>query len=156
MAPATTSPIKILSDLGYEVWEMESDADMLRALVEAINSLSITNPSDGRIPILQEAIKSLRVKRRAAAPSKGMKVTEKRTTLKGSKFIPRAKPKAKANPVAMLPVAQDDNAPIFGTLLNGLKNIASLLKNIALLLGVQFRFKRLLAARQRKADALEV
>ena len=130
MAPATTSPIKILSDLGYEVWEIESDADMLRALVEAINSLSITNPSDGRIPILQDAIKSLRVKRRAAAPSRGMKVTEKRTTLKGSKFIPRAKPKAKAtvNKVAMLPAAQDDNAPIFSTLLNGLKNIASLLK----------------------------
>ena len=42
MAPATTSPIKILSDLGYEVWEMESDADMLSALVEAINTLSIT------------------------------------------------------------------------------------------------------------------
>ena len=157
MAPATTSPIKILSDLGYEVWEIESDADMLRALVEAINSLSITNPSDGRIPILQEAIKSLRVKRRAAAPSKGMKATEKRTTLKGSNFIPRAKPKAKAiaNKVAMLPAAQDDNAPIFGTLLNGLKGIASLLKNIALLLGAQFRFKRLLSARQRKADALE-
>ncbi len=56
MAPATTSPIKILTDLGYEVWEMETDADMLRALVEAINTLTITNPSDGRIPILQSAV----------------------------------------------------------------------------------------------------
>ena len=49
MAPATTPTVKILTDLGYQVWEMESDADMLRALVEAINTLSITNPNDGRI-----------------------------------------------------------------------------------------------------------
>ena len=158
MAPATTSPIKILSDLGYEVWEIESDADMLRALVEAINSLIITNPSDGRIPILQNAVKEIRGASRAAVPSKGMKVTEKRTTLKGSKFIPRAKSAPKANPVApvaLLPAAQDDNTPVFSTLLNGLKGIASLLKNIGLLLSVQFRFKRLLAGRQRRRDALE-
>ena len=160
MAPATTSPIKILSDLGYEVWEIESDADMLRALVEAINSLSITNPKDGRIPILQNAVKEIRGASRADSPSKAQKVTEKRTTLKGSSFIPRAKPapKPKANPVALLSPtqsAQEDNTPIFSTLLNGLKNISSLLKNIALLLGVQFRYKRLLSDRQRRADALE-
>ena len=160
MAPATTSPIKILSDLGYEVWEIESDADMLRALVEAINSLSITNPKDGRIPILQNAVKEIRGASRAASPSKAQKFTEKRTTLKGSNFIPRAKPAStpKANPVALLSPTQstqEDNTPIFSTLLNGLKNIASLLKNIALLLGIQFRFKRLLSARQRRADALE-
>ena len=56
MAPATTPTVKILTDLGYQVWEMESDADMLRALVEAINTLSITNPNDGRISILQRAV----------------------------------------------------------------------------------------------------
>ena len=95
MAPATTSPVKILTDLGYEVWEMETDADMLRALVEAINTLTITNPSDGRIPILQSAVIEIRKGRRAASPSKGMKVTEKRKTLKGSNFIPRAKPAPK-------------------------------------------------------------
>ena len=157
MAPATTTPIKILTDLGYEVWEMETDADMLRALVEAVNSLSVTNPRDGRIPILQDAIKGLRVRRRTAAPSQGQKYSVNRKTLKGSKFIPRSKSKAKAtaNKVAMLPAAQDDNAPIFSTLLNGLKNIASLLKNIGLLLGAQFVLKKLLATRQRRKDALE-
>ena len=153
MAPATTSPIKILSDLGYEVWEMESDADMLRALVDAINSL---DPSDGRIPILQDAVKEIRGASRAATPSKAQKITEKKTRIKASKFIPRAKPapKPKANPVAMLPPAQEDNQSIFAGLLNGLKGIASLLKNIAALLGVQFVFKKLLAARKRRSDAL--
>ena len=153
MAPATTSPIKILSDLGYEVWEMESDADMLRALVDAINSL---DPSDGRIPILQDAVKEIRGASRVASPSKGMKITEKKTRINASKFIPKAKPtpKPRANPVALLPPAQEDNQPIFSTLLNGLKNIASLLKNISALLGIQFIFKKALAARKRRADAL--
>jgi len=157
MAPAITSPIKILSDLGYEVWEMESDADMLAALVSAVNSLSSLNAKDGRILILQDAIKEIRGVSRAASPSKGMKVTEKRRTLKGSKFIPKAKPtaKPKTKTAALLPAAKDDNAPIFSTLLNGLKNIASLLKNIATLLGVQLTFKRLLDASQRRRDALE-
>ena len=57
MAPATTSPIKILTDLGYEVWKMNSDADILKALVRAVNSL---DPKDGRIPILQDAIREIR------------------------------------------------------------------------------------------------
>ena len=157
MAPATTSPVKILTDLGYEVWEMETDADMLRALVEAINTLTITNPSDGRIPILQSAVIEIRKGRRAASPSKGMNYTEKRTTLKGSKFIPRAKPasRPKASPTAMLPPAQEEgDQTVFSALLNGLKGIASLLKNISTLLGVQFIFKKLLAARQRRRDKL--
>ena len=123
MASATTSPIKILSDLGYEVWEIESDADMLRALVEAINSLSITNPKDGRIPILQNAVKEIRGASRADSPSKAQKVTEKKTTLKGSNFIPRAKPAPtpKANPVALLSPTQstqEDNTPIFLSLIH--------------------------------------
>ena len=157
MAPITAPPLKILTDLGYEIWELETVEDILDALKRTINELTRINEKDGRIPILIEALTAIRGKRKKESPSKGMKVTEKRTTLKGSKFIPRAKPapKAKANPVAMLPAAQDDNAPIFATLLDGLKNIASLLKNIASLLGVQFRFKRLLSARQRRADALE-
>jgi hypothetical protein len=136
---------------------MESDADMLRALVDAVNSLSSLNAKDGRILILQDAIKEIRGASRAASPSKGMKVTEKRRTLKGSKFIPKAKPtaKPKTKTAALLPAAKDDNAPIFSTLLNGLKNIASLLKNISTLLGVQLTFKRLLDARQRRRDALE-
>ena len=59
MAVAAPSPVKILSDLGYEVWEIENDADMRSALVEAINTLSIGNPSDQRISILQDAVKNI-------------------------------------------------------------------------------------------------
>jgi hypothetical protein len=59
MAVAALSPVKILSDLGYEVWEMENDADMRSALIEAINTLTLTNSSDGRIPVLQDAVKNI-------------------------------------------------------------------------------------------------
>jgi len=156
MAPITAPPLKILTDLGYEIWELETVEDILDALKRTINELTRINENDGRIPILIEALTAIRGKRKKESPSRGMKATEKRTTLKGSKFIPKAKPtpKPRANPVALLPPAQEDNQPIFSTLLNGLKNIASLLKNISALLGIQFIFKKALAARKRIADAL--
>jgi hypothetical protein len=156
MAPATTPTVKILTDLGYQVWEMESDADMLRALVEAINTLSITNPNDGRISILQRAIKGLRVKRRSAAPSAGQKYSVTRKRLKGSNFIPKAKPAAtsRVNPVALLPAASEDQS-VFSTLVSAFTNIGSLLKRIGGILRIQFLFKKLLAARQRRKDALD-
>ena len=156
MAPATTPTVKILTDLGYQVWEMESDADMLRALVEAINTLSITNPNDGRISILQRAIKGLRVKRRSAAPSAGQKYSVTRKRLKGSNFIPKAKPSttSRVNPVALLPAASEDQS-VFSTLVSALTNIGSLLKRIGGILRIQFLFKKILAARQRRKDALD-
>ena len=52
MAATTTSPVKILLDLGYEIWEMEKDG-YRSALMESINDLTRINPRDGRIdPIL--------------------------------------------------------------------------------------------------------
>jgi hypothetical protein len=72
-----TEHVKILQDLGYDPWEIENDDDMLRALKEAINDLSRDNPSDGRIPLLQAAVKGLR----------RPKFKEKKTTIKGDKFI---------------------------------------------------------------------
>ena len=157
MAPATTPTVKILTDLGYQVWEMESDADMLRALVEAINTLSITNPGDGRISILQRAVKGLRVKRRSAAPpSKAQKYTERTRRLKGSKFMGTSKPSttSRVNPVALLPAASEDQS-VFSTLVSALTNIGSLLKRIGGILRIQFLFKKLLASRQRRKDALD-
>ena len=153
MAPATTSPIKILTDLGYEVWKMNSDADILKALVRAVNSL---DPKDGRIPILQDAIREIRGASRSAAPSKAQKITEKKTTIKGSKFLGTAKPAAtsRVNPVALLPAASEDQS-IFSTLVKAFTNIGSLLKRIGGILRIQFLFKKLLAARQRRKDALD-
>ena len=181
MAPITAPPLKILTDLGYEIWELETVEDIINALKTTINDLTRINENDGRIPILIEALVALRGKRKKESPSEGMKVTEKKTKINLSKFFTKeesntkpkeesnTKPKAestakptakpKVNPIALLSPVQsdqeeDDNQSIFSTLLNGLKNIASLLKNIAALLGIQFIFKKVLAARKRRADAL--
>ena len=58
MAATTTSPVKILLDLGYEIWEMEKDG-YRSALMESINDLTRINPRDGRISILIQALKNL-------------------------------------------------------------------------------------------------
>ena len=55
-----TEHVKILQDLGYDPWEIENDDDMLSALKASINDLSRENPGDGRIPMLQDAVKGLR------------------------------------------------------------------------------------------------
>ena len=59
MAATTTSPVKILLDLGYEIWEMEKDG-YRSALMESINDLTRINPRDGRIAILIQALKNLK------------------------------------------------------------------------------------------------
>ena len=85
--PATSaSPIKIISDLGIvEPWDIDSDKDYLSALMEAVNTLSVSNSSDNRIPILQEEIIRLRKDRKSAEPSAGMKVTQKKISAEGFK-----------------------------------------------------------------------
>ena len=55
-----TEHVKILMDLGYDPWEIENDADMLSVLKAAINDLIRENPKDGRIEILNNAVKGLR------------------------------------------------------------------------------------------------
>ena len=80
--PATsTNPIKILSDLGYQLVDIESDEDYLSALMEAVNTL---DASDYRIPLLQDEVKRIRAARKAEAPSPAMKL--KKTTISADAF----------------------------------------------------------------------
>ena len=67
-----------------------------------------------------------------------------------------AKPAAtsRVNPVALLPAASEDQS-VFSTLVSALTNIGSLLKRIGGILRIQFLFKKILAARQRRKDALD-
>jgi len=73
-----TEHVKILQDLGYDPWEIENDDDMLSALKESINDLSRENPGDGRIPMLQDAVKGLR----------RPKFKTKKTPISGAKLLP--------------------------------------------------------------------
>ena len=78
MPVSSTSPIKILLDLGINLDNLSDDEDYLSALMEAVNGLTITNPGDARIKVLQDEIRRVRADRKNAAPSGGMKATKKR------------------------------------------------------------------------------
>ena len=78
------SPIKLISDLGIvEPWDIDSDKDYLSALMEGVNTLSVSNASDKRIPILQDEVKRLRLERKKADPN--FKVTNKKISADGFK-----------------------------------------------------------------------
>ncbi len=67
MPTTSTSPIKIISDLGIvEPWDIDSDMDYLSALMEAVNTLTVSNSSDNRIPILAEEVRRVRAGRKKA------------------------------------------------------------------------------------------
>ncbi|OUW99626.1 MAG: hypothetical protein CBD88_00195 [Flavobacteriales bacterium TMED228] len=96
----SVSPIKIISDLGYDPWEIESDEDYLRALKEATNEISIANPSDGRISMLMEEVRRVRADRKAADP----KFKARRTKINVGSFLGRD-----AEPQKLLGPSKDQN-----------------------------------------------
>jgi hypothetical protein len=92
MAATSTSPVKILLDLGYEMVDIESDTDYLSALMEAIVSLQGAGGSGrARADILQEELKRVRKDRKAASPSKGMKLTLKKKNISAQKLLTSSK-----------------------------------------------------------------
>ena len=115
MAATTTSPVKILLDLGYEIWEMEKDG-YRSALMESINDLTRINPRDGRIAILIQALKNL--KRAPDKPKINIsKVLNKRITGADIK-----------------PADVDDSSTSSALVPDRLSNVADSLDSIALLL----------------------
>ena len=78
--PVISPPIiKILSDLDIDLMDVDNNKDYLRAVIEATNMLSITNPSDRRIPILQKEVKRVRdvIKNVQTSSRKKYKITKK-------------------------------------------------------------------------------
>ena len=115
------SPIKIITDLGINPWEIENDEDYLRALKEATNTLIITNASDRRIPILQKEIQRVRADRKAADPN--FKV--KRTKINVGEFLgKKKKPK-------LLPGAATDDAEMLEGKDDGVANKKDNKKRVA-------------------------
>jgi hypothetical protein len=103
--PVKISPIKILSDLGYEMVDIETDEDYLSALMESIVSLQGVGASGReRADILQKELIRVRKERKAAAPSAGMKVTKKK--ISPAKFFDKEekKPNAKAKGGAIVKI----------------------------------------------------
>ena len=80
MAATSTSPVKILLDLGIDLDNLSSEEDYLSALMEAAATIEVANKGkgDGRSAILRKEIVAVRKSRKAAAPSKGMKASYKK------------------------------------------------------------------------------
>ena len=91
MAVTSTSPIKILLDLGIDLDNLSSEENYLSALMEAAASIEVASKGkgDGRSTILRKEIVRVRKDRKAASPSKGMKMTQKK--ISAAKLMGRAK-----------------------------------------------------------------
>ena len=92
--PVKISPIKILSDLGYEMVDIETDEDYLSALREGINTIEAATKGSGdkRSEALREELIRVRKERKQADPTKGIKITQKK--LSPSKFFDKKEQKS--------------------------------------------------------------
>ena len=130
----TVSPIKILSDLGLNPWEIENDEDYLRALKEGIITIEAATKGKGdrRSEILREEL--IRVRK---GPKK-TQAKEKRTTIKAKNFLPGTTFRPEdIKPVDVDKIEGDSPALIP----DRLDNIANTVDSIALLLRRQFKLE---------------
>ena len=126
----TVSPIKILSDLGLNPWEIENDEDYLRALREGIITIEAATKGKGdkRSVILREEL--IRVRK---GPKK-TQAKEKKTTIKAKNFLPGTTFHPEdIKPVDIDPESkQDDSSALVPKRLDGIANsvesIATLLR----------------------------
>ena len=125
MAATTTSPVKILLDLGYEIWEMEKDG-YRSALMESINDLTRINPRDGRIAILIQALKNLK-----RAPDK--------PKINISKVLNK---RIKGSDIKSVDIDDSTNTTSSALVPDRLNNVADSLDSIALLLRRQLGLEK--------------
>ena len=94
----TTDPIEILLEMGVDLDNLSEEEDYLSALMEAVNTLQIKNAGDDRIGPLQQEIRKVRQKRKAADPKFKARKTKisadsfKKGSATGINFAPKALP----------------------------------------------------------------
>ena len=82
----STDPLEILLEMGVDLDNLSEEEDYLSALIEATNTLTIKSASDPRIRILQQEIRKVRQKRKAA----DTKFKARKTTVSASKLTNRS------------------------------------------------------------------
>ena len=154
MAVIDAPILKILSDLDIDLMDIEGDQDYLRALMEAVNTLSLDSlnkpgKEDPRIPILQEEIRRVRADRKAADP------TFKTRKVSVDKLMNRkVSSDQKLSPQKLLPAASEeggekDQTIITSNLAERLSSIQESLRN----LGRAFRQQLFLDKKVAAVDA---
>ena len=141
MAVAALSPVKILSDLGYEIWEIENDADFRSALIESINTLIMTNSSDPRIPVLQNAVRNIQ---RSKFKTKKVSVNKLMNRKVSSS--------QKVAPQKLLPGTSEGDSVNKNALASRLNNISKSLDNLGNVLRQQLGIEKASAKQKKKSN----
>ena len=138
----TISPLKILSDLGMNPWEIENDEDYLRALKEGIITIEAASKGKGdrRSEILREELIRVRKERKASPPTSEVGVKEKKTTIKAAKLLPgTATTKPDDLKQAQINESGEDKSKLLQS--DILNDIAKSVESIAILLRRQFKLE---------------
>ena len=149
MAVGTTSPVKILLDLGIDLDNLSSEEDYLSALKEGAAILQVGGKTDERFKILADEVRRVRSDRKEADP------TFKTRKVSVNKLMNRkVSSSQKVAPQKLLPAASEeggakDQTIITSNLAERLSSIQESLQN----LGKAFRQQLLLDKRVAAVDA---
>lgn len=149
----STDPLEILLEMGVDLDNLSEEEDYLSALIEATNILTIKSASDPRIRILQQEIRKVRQKRKAA----DTKFKARKTTVSASKLTNRSSAPTQRKQMSgatffALPPATDQKKEEKkkGSPNNLLKEISETVTRIADILKDQYKLKRDTATFDRK------
>ena len=149
----STDPLEILLEMGVDLDNLSEEEDYLSALIEATNILTIKSASDPRIRILQQEIRKVRQKRKAA----DTKFKARKTKISASKLTNKTSAPAQRKQMSSttffaLPPATDQKKEEKkkGSPNNLLKEISETVTRIADILKDQYDLKRDAATFDRK------
>ena len=149
----STDPLEILVEMGVDLDNLSEEEDYLSALIETTNALTIKSASDPRIRILQQEIRKVRQKRKAA----DTKFKARKTKISASKLTNKTSAPAQRKQMSSttffaLPPATDQKKEEKkkGSPPNLLKEIAETTTRIADILKDQYDLKKDTATFDRK------
>ena len=123
MAVGTTSPVKILLDLGIDLDNLSSEEDYLSALKEGAAILQVGGKTDERFKILADEVRRVRSDRKEADP------TFKTRKVSINKLMNRkVSSSQKVAPQKLLPAATEEDGEKNQTIITS--NLADRLNNI--------------------------
>ena len=159
MAVGTTSPVKILLDLGIDLDNLSSEEDYLSALKEGAAILQVGGKTDERFKILADEVRRVRSDRKEADP------TFKTRKVSVNKLMNRkVSSSQKVAPQKLLPAASEeggakDQTIITSNLAERLSSIQESLQNLGRVFRQQLRLDKRVAAADvrnaKEADKLE-
>ena len=152
----STDPLEILLEMGVDLDNLSEEEDYLSALMEAVNTLQIKNAGDDRIGPLQQEIRKVRQKRKAADPKFKARKTKisagafKRGSATGVNVAPKALPSSALVPYQKPEAEEKKEEKKKGSPKNLILEISETVTRIADILKDQYDLKRDTATFDRK------